>query len=314
MHHHSNDCTLPTANALVNSLSILIEQESSTCSCVDYLNRSSKNKCHTASHEEKDSVRYQVTPDNRLQLVDWCYQIVDRCQFDRETVAMAMNLTDRFMGTPKAQDQDILHHLGKYQLVVVTSLYLSIKLNERKCLGSKDFEALSAGVYLAKEIEDMEWTMLQGLAWRLNSPTSLQIAYHILSLMLKNIGENTTRPLQEDTRNFVHDEVAFQIENSIQEYYFTACRPSTIAIAAILNAIEMVDDQGQNTLLMLELVFILQEFDDKLDSPLHVKEVMDRLQSMVNDAGSSYDADESSVSTLPPEATSSIYVAASSGI
>ena len=238
-----------------------------------------------------------------MQIVGWCYEIVDQCRFDRDTVAVAMNLADRFMSTPEAQAQGILHHRGQYQLVAVTALYISIKLNESTVIGSRYFEALSKGVYSKEDIESMEWMMLESLSWRLNPPTSLQVSDHMLSLMLCHIQKTTSAPsLQEGTWNFVHEEVAYQIQNSIREYYFTSQRPSTIATAAILNVIyQVVEDQDCKTLI-LALVYVLQEFVEKLDSSHRVREVMDRLQSIVNNEDSS--EDDISITTLPAEANS----------
>ena len=220
-------------------------------------------------------------------------------------MAVAMNLADRFMSTPEAQAQGILHHRGQYQLVAVTALYISIKLNESIVIGSRDFEALSKGVYSIEDIESMEWMMLEGLSWRLNPPTSLQASDHILSLMLcyifqdKKNGVNTSNrsSLQEGTWNFVHEEVAYQIQNSIREYYFTTQRPSTIATAAILNVIYQVFEDEDCKTLILALTNVLQEFGNKLDSSHQVREVMDRLQSIGNNEDSS--DDDISIKTLP---------------
>ena len=64
----------------------MIKKELTTYSCYDgYLNPSDPN---------------MITADDRMKLVDWCYDIVDHCNFSRETVASAMEMVDRFLGMP----------------------------------------------------------------------------------------------------------------------------------------------------------------------------------------------------------------------
>ena len=101
-----------------------------------------------------------------------------------------MGITDRFMSTnhtsPSSRQDTppILHDRAQYQLVAVTALYISIKLNEPVTLSSKDFAAASRGTHTVEEIEDIERKILDVVSWRLCPPTSLQVGHHILSLLL----------------------------------------------------------------------------------------------------------------------------------
>ena len=56
--------------------------------------------------------------------------------------------------------------------------------------------------------------------------------------------------LEQGTWDLIRDEVVFQTENAVQDYYFMTKRPSTIAIAAIINAIEQVNDQDYKYFMM----------------------------------------------------------------
>lgn len=277
--HHAPNQAMAT---LVESLSVMVEQESTTYSCLDYLNGGGNDIINGRNHHHHEcaSNSNKITPDDRMKIVDWCYRIVDRYQLNRETVAVAMNIVDRFVcinaGSPQAQDA--LYHRGKYQLVAVTALYMSIKVNECVAFGVNDFVAMSHGTYSADDIKDMEWEILQGLSWRVCPPTSLQVGNHILALMIANLRERKTS-LEQGTWLFVCEEVAFQVEVSVRKYYFTTQRPSTIAIATILNAIDQADDHDYK-LLMLSLLSILQDFDFELSK---LKEVMDNLLCMVNE-------------------------------
>lgn len=268
-------------------LSVMIEKESSKYySCSNYLGRKGKVM------DGGDDCQLQIINSNdRMALVDWCYQIIDNWTLGRETVAIAMNIADRFMCTPEAHD--ILYHRGKYQLVIVTSLYISIKIYEPLAFGSKDFVELCKSLYSEKKIEDMECQILQGLNWRLCCPTSLQIAHTILSLMFCRVQEKGIL-LNQDLRDLILEEVAFQTEVSIQEHYFMTQRPSTIAIAASLNAIEQVNDDDYVNLITA-LTSILREHN--FDSSHIIGKVQDKLQSLVDDNSKGDDC--ISIVTLP---------------
>ncbi len=131
-------------------------------------------------HSQSSSVRAL----ERIKIVDWCYIIVDQLELDRETVAMAMELVDRFLSQPGNAKHKALYDCGEYQLVAMASLYICVKTNERVALGSEFFAKLSYGTYTIEDIEGMELSILNGLSWRICSPTSIQMAHHILSLTL----------------------------------------------------------------------------------------------------------------------------------
>ena len=119
----------------------------------------------------------------------------------------------------------------------MAALYIAIKFNEQVEFGSDSLAAMSCGMHTAKDIKTMELTILKGLEWRIYGPTSSQMAYHILSLILSHIN------LGESTWGFILNEVGFQTEYALSDFYFSTQRPSTTALAAILNALDQVDSQ-----------------------------------------------------------------------
>ena len=178
-----------------------------------------------------------ICPSDRMKLVDWCYDIVDTCLLSRETVAVAMNLVDRFMSTRVCNKSQFCR--SELQLVAVTALYISIKINERIPFSSQDFATMSQGTYSLEEIESMEIELLQAVEWRLNAPTALQIGFQIISLLpLHQELEKTFEAAQ--TRLILQEELAFQTELAVREYRLTMQRASTVALAAIMNAIDRV--------------------------------------------------------------------------
>lgn len=267
-------------NDVANSISLMLEQEQTAYACCDYLGEqlSSNSSIISGSSSGSLSGGYgKITPRDRTMIVDWCYEIVDKCQFDRDNVSIAMNLVDRFMNSPDSHD--FLYDRVRYQLVALTSLYVVIKLSETTvALSSKFFASLSQGSYTSEVIEDMEMTLLQRLSWRLCPPTSVQVGYKIVAL-LSTIEDS--QHVTVGTSDLLSDEVKFQIENSVRDNYFTSQRPSTTALAAVLNAIEQVNDSNDHAVLLKRLQQIWKGFN--FDKATVIIQAKMRLENLMNE-------------------------------
>mmetsp|Transcript_24771 Transcript_24771/g.59733 ORF Transcript_24771/g.59733 Transcript_24771/m.59733 type:complete len:315 (+) Transcript_24771:140-1084(+) len=237
-----NDCLSKDTIASAESLSAMMQMEQTTYTCSDYLNRPSPDNII-------------VIESDRLKIVDWCYAIIDQCNFDRETVAIAVDIIDRFLSKPSVIARDALADRKKYQLLAISALYIAIKTNELMAVGSDFFAAMSQGVYSVEDIETMEMSILEGLSWRICTPTSIQMAYCILSIALPVVD------LQESVRGFILDEVRYQTEYSLREYYFATKRPSTVAMAAIFNALDLIGEQDREAVLRALLLVMNDEFE-----------------------------------------------------
>ena len=144
------------------------------------------------------------------------------------------------------QDNGYTHDRRHYQLLTVTALYIAIKINEPVAMDPKVFAATSGGTYSVQEIEDMELTLLKGLEWRVYaSPTSVQMAHCIMASI--DMAPYLATANQEEETNamslfeFILDVVRYQVDHVMRDYYFSLIRPSTVAMAAILNALDQVD-------------------------------------------------------------------------
>ena len=250
--------------AVADTLAAMIEREFSACSCssrVGYLD---------------PSYPKMVTSSDRTKVVDWCYDIVDHCQLSRATVASAMEMVDRFLSLPSnsadaacVSDEALGDH-SKFQLLTVTALYISIKLNEQVVIPSDQFSSeVCHNVYSTKEIEDMERTLLSGLSWRCHAPTAHQVGLSILSLILPYVD------IREETWGFVIDEMKYLTELAVRDYYFSTQRTSTIALAAILNVIGGMTPTLKD-LLITYLRVIAEGYD--FDPPKQVAAAIKRLR------------------------------------
>ena len=264
---------IPTENlsrntdAVADSLAAMIKRELTTYSCYGYdgyLNLSASDPT-------------MVTAGDRKQLVDWCYSIVDQCKLSRETVASAMELADRFLDMPinsanaaRVSDEALIDP-SKFQLLTVAALYTSIKINEKVAISSDQFAEMCRHVYTAEEIEDMERTMLRGLSWRCHVPTAHQVGLSILSLLLPSVN------ISEVTWEFLVDEMKYLIELAVRDNYFSTQRASTVALAAILNAISDTRSTKERKVLGAFLRVTMECFD--FDHPNQIAAARSKLQS-----------------------------------
>ena len=144
---------------------------------------------------------------------------------------------DRYLAAyPSSVDKNM------FQLLAMTCLYLSIKLNEYKHLlipGSKSsmdtILQLSRGFFTLDEMEKMEYDILQRLQWHVHPPTPQVFVKHYLYFLG-----------QEDKE--IYDLAQFMTELSVMDYFFVGYRPSEIAIAALLNAVEKIEPNSTDDL------------------------------------------------------------------
>lgn len=185
-----------------------------------------------ASDGSSSTSTSQINKHWREKICEWAYQVVDHFDLNREVVSTAMNHLDRFLGSyHDTVDKNL------FQLLAMTCLYLSIKLNEYKHLlipGSKSsmdtILQLSRGFFTLKEMEKMEYEVLQRLRWHVHPPTAQLFVKHFLFFLSCEEHE-------------LHDLAQFMIELSVMDYFFVSYKPSEIAMAALLNSMERL---GQN--------------------------------------------------------------------
>jgi hypothetical protein len=248
--------------AVADFLTAIIMRELTTLSHEGYLNPSDPN---------------MISADDREKIVDWCYAVVDHCQLSRETVASAMDMVDRFLSMPSisvdaAQFRDeALRNQSEFQLLAIAALYSSTKVHERVALSSDLFaEIICSRAYTAEEIEDVERILLSGLSWRCHTPTAYQIGLAILSLLLPYVD------IPEVTWGFLIDEMKYLTELAVRDYYFAVERTSTIALAAVLNAISDTNTKEHHELLGAFLRVIMECFE--FDHSKHIAAARTKLQ------------------------------------
>lgn len=229
--------------------------------------------------------------DRRL-MISWCRRLVSECGFGDEIVHTAVSHADRFMSSPSLYEYAKAH----YQLIVITCLYVAIKMDSPSgAPTSSDVSHICRGAYTAEEVDSEELCILQGLDWRLAPPTAPQIVAHILDLVDGTVDRDAA-----DYGAFV-DRVDRQLEASLSD--LNLLRPSTIAVAAVLNSLEHMTDASDRQAVLMSVMSIANRLD--FDPIYDIDAVRHDLAYLASAADGQDDdaatADSSQISSLEDE-------------
>lgn len=218
------DSMLPEMDTsdVAERIAVMRIQEESTYLVHDYL---------AESVQIRKLASKPVDEDCRVKMCEWCYQVVDFCKFRRETVGIGMSYLDRFLCTHKGLEA--LCNRKQYQLAAMTALYIAIKLHEPLEMETSLLADLSRGCYTEMEFVGMEQTILSALAFRVNGPTALGFVQYYMALIPENVHPTVAALIMDYAR--------YQTELAVSEQSFVAIKPSEVALAAVLNAMEGMD-------------------------------------------------------------------------
>jgi hypothetical protein len=213
-------CNKMTVDEITDMIHVMQLQESTHYKCKHYMGAS-----------------LAVDRDCRMKMVEWCYQVTDFCKFKRQTVAVSMSYLDRFLSTSCSSALQARQFKRDYQLAAMTCLYIAIKLFEPMVMDTSLLSSISQGCYSESEISDMEKEILTSLGWRMNGPTSHDFLSHILEV-LPPTANKSCKSIYRTLLDFSK----FQVELAVSDYDLSVQKPSLVALAAILNSAEGVDD------------------------------------------------------------------------
>jgi len=127
-----------------------------------------------------------------------------------------------------------------HELLAVTSLYLAVKLFEKKrgFLGGLlcDFVVMSKGRFVAEDITKMEMEILELLLWRVHPTTPQLFSCHFLKLFSRSSS------MSKSSIQMILEVSNFIIELALFDSSLIIEKPSSIASAAILIAMKGMND------------------------------------------------------------------------
>lgn len=161
----------------------------------------------------------------REQICSWSYKIIDYFKLSRQTVAISLDLFDRFFAK-RDSNWDESYTL----LASLTTLYIAIKIHETKEVKLCTLMQLCFGHFRPGNIIQMELKILKSLKWMVNPPTTVDFIYHVLKLFPMNISTSVRRTIFELS--------CYTAELSVSDSFFVGTPRLIIAFAAIMNVLD----------------------------------------------------------------------------
>jgi G2/mitotic-specific cyclin 2 len=145
-------------------------------------------------------------------LADWLIELHSRMRLLPETLFLCMNIIDRFLSTRVVS-------LAKLQLVGVTAMFISAKVEEILAPAAINFVHEADGVYTETDMFQAEKYILKTLDWNLSFPNPM---HYLRRISKADSYETTCRTMAK-----------YLLEIGCVEWRLIAAPPSLMAAAAL---------------------------------------------------------------------------------
>lgn len=161
--------------------------------------------------------------EDREQICEWGYIMVDQFNIDREVVLTSWYFIDRILCTYEKHSNSLfVKVISRAALLLASKLSGSLTIY-KSMISDSDFNA----DFLAK----MERLLLQSLKWKLHPPTPKAIIRELMCFINTKVDERSARIISK----YAH----FFAELSIFDTELARMNIMSLAVAAVLNALEL---------------------------------------------------------------------------
>lgn len=181
----------------------------------------------------QESTTYaQSTIDNELaglwrkMLVDWMYYVIDYCHLQRQAVAAAAFFFD------VAVRKKLVETPEEHQLAAATALQLALKTHDSSIIRLEKLVKLGRGLFTENDVVKMERQILESMNWRLHPPSTY--------CFLRQYERLLPTTISESARSMINKVTALACEVTVTESSYLSYKPSEIAYASMLMALEMI--------------------------------------------------------------------------
>lgn len=205
----------------------------------------------------------------RKMLVEWMYYVIDHCHLQRHAVAVAAFFFDVAVRTHAVTTAE------EHQLAAATALQLALKTHDSSIIRFEKLVKLGRGQFTEADVVKMEQHILKSLNWHLHPPT--------IYCFLRQYESLLPRSVSGTTRSMIRKVIDLACELTVADHQYLSYKPSEIAYASILLALEMIPNEDLS--IAQRQVFILKMSSVagmKSKCPV-VLEASDRLQTSMND-------------------------------
>lgn len=220
----------------------LVQKKEGIYQCPDYLDDADATGA-TAYWIER-------THDVRRHNINFMFSTVEKHGIDREVVITATNILDRclaeWMPNFLRGHEDLPYELD---IICIVALFIAIKsMIGRHCYTMIPPIETLLPQYSKKRFDEVEVHILFALKWNILYPTPLSIVRDLFKLLPNQGLQKDDRGLQLYKRS-IYLETLRIMENVTLEYDFLQIRPTTIALASILSAIDHIIKFTRNEVL-----------------------------------------------------------------
>lgn len=210
-------------------LEVLSRKEEAFYLASDYLGTMIKS---ADRNTDESSIATNFSHRWREIMCEWAYNVVDHFQFSRDLVSNSMNLLDRFFDRSLARHAEGMTK-PEFQLLAMTCLYIAIKVEHPTKFPLDIISHLSRGCFSQEQFKDAELKVLRELQWNIHPPSPFAYLNCYLRIL---------RPEGDNVK--IYNQARYLIESSVMDYDFVGKRSSTIAMSALLNALD--EQQSDN--------------------------------------------------------------------
>jgi hypothetical protein len=178
------------------------------------------------------SISPPVDATCRFKVAEWAYQLVDAFNFRRETVAISLSILDFYLSTEAGRPA--LYDRKVFQLAATTCMYTAIKIHESPVFMTPELilSELNEENVTEEQVTEMELKILNVIEWRMHPPTAHSFLRHFMEI----ISDGNLTAIDKDS---VHQHAEYAIQLAVYEYSLVAIDASTVALAALMNALEI---------------------------------------------------------------------------
>ncbi|CAB9505828.1 diatom-specific cyclin [Seminavis robusta] len=234
-----------------DTLRAMLKQEASGhYACLDYLSMTPWNQdvYRISKPGQEYRMKHDSGPETRIdeycreQIVEWSFRVVDYFRIDREVVSLSISFLDRFLSKCRCDRTS-------FKLAATTTLSLAVKLLYPCKLGELGILSdLSRGEFDMVDVADMESYILRSLSWHMHPPTPVAFATLFLDFIFGDFAFDVSEADLDD----IYDVSSFFCDLAVCDYYFVPVKASTVALAAVENALEGMF--GQKNRLEMEVL------------------------------------------------------------
>lgn len=198
-------------------------QESAHYMCPDYLSPDDEYQEAVFDHQLQPEIPFDISIRVWCKAIcEWMYMVIDHFDSERELVMIGMSYFDRYLATTGTINKRII------QLVAVSAINLTNKLYEPQKTNTIDILLDCCGGYFVEEhVINMECNILWALGWYLHPPTPIAFLREMVYIL----------PIEHlcDT----YEIATFLTELSVSSYWYVTKKPSCIALACLISALEL---------------------------------------------------------------------------